>query len=487
MSHQDRKSRLNHQDLTQAVKSLIPESTLSGIRFRDDSKWTPFSFVLNCMFWALSTESTLCDRFEHSQEILARILPIPEQMGKTYRAFIKLMRRWQSAFVPRLKKRLQEVTLQVSEQVAGFHVYAVDGSRFDTWQTEANQAALGGRNEKNQNLKKRTKGKPEGKRKQRKQTEASKASKRDNAKIWLTTLWETSTGLPWEYRLGPGYSSERHHFLEMLSGLPTNSLVTADAGFVGYEFWRTTVESGHDFVIRVGANVTLIKDLYQAERRGNMVYCWTDEAAKSGKQPVELRLVKVTRTVKRTKRVKGKKVTVKKQQTIYLVTTVMDSSRLSDSQIRQIYKRRWGVEVYYRHIKQTFKRAKMLSRTPDNAVNELEWNILALWTLMAYAATRQVKRGRSPLRVSVAGVLRAVRKIFRILDLRTRKNRSLAELVDNALLDTFNRKSEKSKRKPKTKKKRKPIGDPIIMEATKEQRKLAREILSRETEGRNAA
>ena len=45
----------------------------------------------------------------------------------------------------------------------------------------------------------------------------------------------------------------------MVPELPPQALLVADAGFVGYDFWQALLTAGHHFVIRVGANVRLIR------------------------------------------------------------------------------------------------------------------------------------------------------------------------------------------------------------------------------------
>jgi len=47
----------------------------------------------------------------------------------------------------------------------------------------------------------------------------------------------------------------------MIADLPPKSLVVADAGFAGYAYWKAMLDAGHDFVIRVGANITLLTKL----------------------------------------------------------------------------------------------------------------------------------------------------------------------------------------------------------------------------------
>ena len=47
----------------------------------------------------------------------------------------------------------------------------------------------------------------------------------------------------------------------MVPELPAHALIVADAGFVGYALWQALLTAGHHFVIRVGANVRLLRQL----------------------------------------------------------------------------------------------------------------------------------------------------------------------------------------------------------------------------------
>ncbi len=57
---------------------------------------------------------------------------------------------------------------------------------------------------------------------------------------------------------------------------------------------------------------------------------------------------------------------------IYLVTNVLNQKRLSDAQATRLYQLRWGVEVQFRRLKQTFGRRKVRSKTPERAKVELD-------------------------------------------------------------------------------------------------------------------
>jgi IS4 transposase len=87
---------------------------------------------------------------------------------------------------------------------------------------------------------------------------------------------------------------------------------------------------------------------------------------------------------------------------IHLVTSVLDRKRLSDKQAAALYRMRWGIELHFRNLKQTFGRGKLRSRNGDNAVAELEWSIFALWIIQLYAVKEQLEIDSPPERCSVA-------------------------------------------------------------------------------------
>jgi hypothetical protein len=343
----------------------------------------------------------------------------------------------------------------------------------ETPRTESNQQAFSPRRKRARNQKKKTKSKkskqsksqrkaqPAKCRNQKQQSAASIAKKADMTQMWLTLLWHVGTGLPWSWRSGAADCSERHHLLEMLSEMPENSLITADAGFVGYEFWKAILDAGHEFVIRVGGNVKLIKQLGYAREYGHTVYLWPDQAARKGMPPLVLRLIELH---------DGK-------QPVYLVTSVLSQERLSDQQAVEIYRRRWGIELYFRTFKQTFGRTKLRSRSAANAQLELDWSLVALWAICLLGQRELVRAGKAPSQLSAAGAIRAVQTTLRDYRVRAESpEETLSSMLANALLDEYKRSSSKTSRDYPTKKKRTRTGPPKIVPATPTQVATATEV-----------
>lgn len=277
--------------------------------------------------------------------------------------------------------------------------------------------------------------------------------------MWLTTLFHLGTGLPWNWRTGPKDSSEREHLLEMLPSLPPNSLLTADAGFVGYAFTKAVIDSGCHLLVRVGANVRLLKNLGYVRERNGLVYLWPDQVAKRFQQPIVLRLLVIHN---------GK-------HPVYLVTNVLDTQRLSDAQLAELYGRRWGVELFYRHLKQTFQRRKLRSACADNAQVEMEWSLIGLWAMSLYAQIANQRDGIPPTRLSMAGILRCFRQLLRYYQEHCTPNQSLWVQLRRAKIDGYERRCKTSRNYPR-KKREAPPGAPQIQPATQQQITLAKTL-----------
>lgn len=99
-------------------------------------------------------------------------------------------------------------------------------------------------------------------------------------------------GLPWAWKIGPSTDSERSHLRVLLGQLPAEALLVADAGFVGYDLLGAIMAGGRSFLIRVGKNVSLLKDLgYARVEQAQTVYLWPQQAQKDQIHPLVFRLI----------------------------------------------------------------------------------------------------------------------------------------------------------------------------------------------------
>lgn len=457
MSHQDkdcRRVRFNAACLKQALRWLLCQADWSSIQFRDDCTWLPLQLAATAILWAWSDEPTLGERFFAARRIAEHLYQPQREFAGSSQAFLKMLVRWTAALVAvvqvALRRRMQEA-LAASWMVYGFILFGVDGSRVDVPRTKSHEAVNApARNKQGRKLKRNRRKKPR---------TAAHTKKANTPQMWLTLLWHVATGLPWAWRTGPTGSSEREHWGQMLGELPTNALIAADAGFVGYEILRSVIDSGRHVLIRVGSNVRLLRKLGWAKESAGTVYLWPDHAAQRNQPPLVLRLV----------------VALGGKHPVYLITNV-SKSRLTDAQVIDVYRRRWGIELFFRHLKQTFQRRKLRSTSAENARVELEWSLVGLWCLALYAQVELAGQGIDPAQLSVAGALRAFRRTLRDYLHPAQRQRSLAMLLRRALRDPYPRKDKTSRDYPRKKRPDPPPGEPEIKTATAAQIRRAREL-----------
>lgn len=457
MSHQD-KDRCpvvyNVEYLKQALHWLLGPVDWRLTAFRADCTWQPLQLTVAALLWAWSDELTLGERFFASRRIANELYQPQQEFATSYQAFFKMLVRWTDALVLLVQCALRErMQSALAERwlVHGFALFGVDGTRFDLPRSQSHEAAYSlQRNRRGKKLKRNRRLKPRTK---------AHTKKANVPQMWLTLLWHVGTGLPWAWRSGPTSSSEREHWREMLPELPTAALIAADAGFVGYEYTRAVIDSGRSLLLRVGSNVRLLRKLGWTKESAGTVYLWPDRAASKRQVPVALRLV----------------VALGGKHPIYLLTNV-PARRLSDRQIIELYRRRWGIELYFRHLKQSFQRRKLRSTSALNARVELEWSLLGLWGMSLYAQAEQKKQYTPAQRQSVAGVLRAFRRMLRDYLHPVSPRCSLRAMLRRAVHDRYRRKNKTSRDYARKKRADPPPGPPEIRLATNAQVRLAREL-----------
>lgn len=457
MSHQDKDRRLvryNAEYLKEALRWLLSHVNWSGIQFREDCTWTPMQLASTALLWAWSDERTLGERFVTARRIAQYLYEPQREFASSSQAFIKMLVRWTALILEvvkaALRKRIEDA-LPDSWLIYGFAVFGVDGSRLELPRTKSHDAA---------NAPARDKSGKKLKRNRRKKPRTAAASKKANVpQIWLTLLWHLGSGLPWAWRTGRAGSSEREHWKLMLGELPQGALIAADAGFVGYEYLRAVIDGGRQVLVRVGSNVRLLRKLGWARESAGTVYLWPDRAAARNQPPLVLRLV----------------IAQGGKHPVYLLTSVL-AKHLSDAQLINIYCRRWGIELFFRHLKQTFERRKLRSGNADNAHVELEWSLAGLWCMALYAQVKLRTQGIDPAKLSVAAMLRGFRRIMRDYLHPVQRHGSLDYLLRHALRDDYPRKNKSSRDYPRKKRPDPPPRPPVIIPASSVQIRQAREL-----------
>jgi hypothetical protein len=471
----------NKQNLQALREWYLPDDSIfSKLRFHGNSKWTPLGLVWLALCWAWCETRNVTDAFDQT------VLMCQKRFGaaplSTYQGFMGALVTWTPRFMPLLCRVLQQHMEQIGGRfwrIDGWVPIAFDGSRSTAPRTKSNEAALCAKNYGQGMTAKYRKKKSKGMR--RKKNQRNKAQPQE-PQAWITMMWHMGLRLPWCWLLGPSNSSERQHVLDMVdtNPFPKNTLFCGDAGFVGYPLWSSLIACGHDFLVRVGANVSLLRmqadcTLQKADQ-GFLVYCWPKAMMQAGQPPLRLRLVQVY--LGKTK--------------VWMLTSVLSERRLTTKAMVRFYKMRWGIEVEFRGLKQTLDRAKLRCRDAQRLLAELNWSILAmavaeLFALKEQLAKRRPKSGAGdrtgdPAKRSLAKTLRALRECLRNLNELPMPGKDLVSQLRDAVMGSYKRQASKRARYRPPNPDKKPLGDPKIRRLTEQENQCLTRAEARKTE-----
>ena len=380
---------------------------------------------------ALEQSASLHDRFAKARRLVNTWRLLPRAVGSSYQGLIKTL----IQVSPRLLRALAGHLRAQMPAVAGPHwklgpwvVMGVDGSKFNLPRTAAHLERFG-----------------------------SAGKRGSGPQAYLTSVLHLTTGLPWDARIGRGNADERGHLRRLLRRLPPDVLLVADAGFVGYPLWSLLQQRGQHFLIRVGANVRLLTHLgYAVREQEGLVYLWPDRDRRAGRPPLVLRLIRLHTG----------------RSPVILLTNVLDPRRLTDPQAARCYRLRWGLELWFRQLKQTAARRQLASRAPTQATLELAWLVLAMGLMGLLGVQDAVRRGQDPLALSPGGILGTLRSLACRPHLRGGL-RTFRRQLRPCVKDQFERHTAKCRVRWATKKNEHPPTAPKISDATPLQIKTA--------------
>jgi hypothetical protein len=437
---------INGETVRAAVAWIVDRQIFAHLKFHGNTTWQVVDLILLTIVWVWSNDATLTGSFAEAHRWSIDVLS--RAAVGTYQGLMKALVTWTASWLPLLWDRLHRLMQEQGGKhwrVGGWVALAVDGSRVSVPRTKENEKAFCAPNFGKGKTARYRKKKRKRLRRKTKQPQPIKPQ------IWVTLLWHMGLQMPWSWRTGPSYAAERDHFREMLGTqqFPKNTLFCGDAGFTGYELWKTMSDAGHAFLIRVGANVTLLRKLGYVREDAGIVYCWPNAAVRQGQPPLVLRHLQL--------RV-GKRL-------MHLVTNVLDEKALTNDQAVRLYQLRWGIELQFRTVKQTFGRRKLRSRTPERAYVELDWALLGLWLIQLFAVKEQLEMGDIPEHCSTALAIQVVRETFRRW--WERPDEPFASKLQGAIKESYTSHGSKKARYCPNFKDKPSAGSPVIRTATR--------------------
>lgn len=404
---------------------------------RSDARWSGLTLLSVFVLMDWLEPGSLSDRFQQAREVFVDVFRRLRRPGRSFSGFVQAQLRHGSQLLAMVRPHLRQLVQQTATdagvwEINGWVPICSDGTRINAPRTASNQEGLGccGRDGK-------------------------------DPQCWMTTLLHLPTGLTWDWVVDRGDASERAHLQQMLSCLPSNALLIADAGYSGYDMWDAIIGKKQNFLFRIGANVNLLTDL-AAEHgmelrtfRNDLVYLWPKNKHKTH-PPLTLRLVKIQ---------DGK-------ETIHLITNVLEPSRLTDTDIQRFYRMRWGVELWFRSLKQTMGLSKLHSHAPRQAMLEFSWAAVGLSLMSLMHVQALIQAGKTPAQATCAGALRVIRQAVRTYANPLAKPGGLMLKLGKTVKDSYSRKNAKASRNYPVKKTYSLSGSPQIRKANEEERAL---------------
>lgn len=195
----------------------------------------------------------------------------------------------------------------------------------------------------------------------------------------LVGLMDAATGMFSQLMAAPLYTHELRHMLRVHPLLRFGDILLGDRAFGTYVHLALLAERGVDMVAR----------LHQRRKGqgGNGIVVWnrpkTIPAWMTREQFMTLPMELTVRLVSYRIEQRGFRT-----KDITLVTTLLDEQAWPDEAIRDLYRRRWGIETCFDHLKTTMKMAVLKCKTVAGMMKELAayllvYNLVRLQMLQA--------------------------------------------------------------------------------------------------------
>jgi Transposase DDE domain len=372
----NRKPRLREQRFLFCLRDFLSPSFFRQVyrRFPDKRKrrWMlqPLLYVLLGMTWCLGDSQP--ERFETARAFCVAAHPKRRRPGATFQGFQTALESLPCSVLRAVADLFRNHILArwgVSLRSDGWIVFGCDGSRLRTPRTEELEQRLGD---------------PGG----------DNLSGHKVPQVWLTALVHLASGVPWAWRVGKGDASEREHLVRLLVTLPACALVVTDAGYQAYELALQMLDSTC-FLMRVSSQTIFYVPDTELETTQDQdqqvtaqametwtdgeVYYWPTDAQKSKNEPIKVRLLRIAAK--------------KKKNDVWLVTNVLEQTRLTRESAAKYYRMRWENEGFFRTYKQTLKKVRLSGRTVASVHREVLGSMLAVQMLLAQGLAGAVALG----------------------------------------------------------------------------------------------
>ncbi len=184
----------------------------------------------------------------------------------------------------------------------------------------------------------------------------------------VTTIYDVFRRLPVARSIAPAGTSERQEFLKLMHHLPSGQLLLFDRGYPSYEMLHELNKNYADgfYVFRSPASNTFpaVEEFLKTNKEEGIIYInpskkYLEKLKPEDRKkltPIKVRVIKL----------------ISPDGTLsVLLTNLLDVKHYPIEEIRNLYYRRWQVEVYYRDEKVSIEIEKFHSKNSNGIMQEL--------------------------------------------------------------------------------------------------------------------
>ena len=192
----------------------------------------------------------------------------------------------------------------------------------------------------------------------------------------MTACFSLHTGGLLSYRTSNKHVSEVVRLRQQLDAFREGDILLGDKAFCGYRDIAERLERGIDSVISL-CRRTQIQDAQAVKKLGrdDFLIQWHRPKKLAGMTAADLHALPASLTLRQIK------ITVDqpsfRSQVIYLVTTLLDPQAYPAEDLRDLFFRRWDVELFFRDIKTTMGMDILRCKSPEMISKEIMMHFIA--------------------------------------------------------------------------------------------------------------
>jgi hypothetical protein len=192
----------------------------------------------------------------------------------------------------------------------------------------------------------------------------------------MTACFSLHTGALISYRIGDKHSHELTRLRDQMDEFDSGDILLGDKAFCGYRDICERLERGVDSVISL-CRRTPIRDAQAIKKIGedDLLIHWPRPKKIKGMSSEELHRLPSNL------RLRQVKITVNqpgfRSETIYLITTLLDPLEIPADDLRDLYFKRWDVELFFRDIKVTMGMDILRCKSPAMIRKEIMMHFVA--------------------------------------------------------------------------------------------------------------